>query len=710
MNMCHGGTLVDVMREYPEDKLPEPFVLAVLARVNVAVTTLHKTLGKAHLDLKPCNFFLKRKLPPTPQLLPEHARHVVLGDFGSCLELAYPEGSVRRDSRLRSTLAQLVQARTTPSFRPPELADLFCGSVIDTRTDYWSLGCALYKLMYFHAPFGDETTDLAVASGKWAFPAELSRALEMGVDPLTAENEARQSGIAFDSRRGPTYSDGLKQIVTRLIDRDPKTRLDSAGVVDAVRSMGLEVSTPHIKPAPTPDPAAVPTSKNTHQRKQSARSPRDQLDWFSASQPSSPTVTSAAPSECEAGTHFIAAPSVQMSDNSDLISYMFEPATGMVSPVESTGRGCASPDPFEAIAGIRQSHTVHPSLAPHTERPLSAISIKKVPVAAPALATLIETPAADEEPDAFTPENEVDVHFLAPGAAEAEIAAAVLADNTLSLGTLAPFISSMNVAAFLDELREHPFPPLSEPDAALRLAVPLFVLNQHGVAPVVARRFLASLPRPRAGYMGKLCELLRERLTIVAASPFCDLAAAHALSVALEGAGRQLSARAAEHLKALGRPPAANPLTPKFFGSLARQAARANALLNLQLQGPRSPGASPLPSPPPESSTHADSVAVLCEIRTVLASAAMIFGAVRREDLSGAAVTLQVVVQRLEIEYDKFRQHYAKLIHRLPPGELGLVGLPNDLPRKWRDFPACSPPGERRPAFPGLRRASKDAR
>ena len=39
------------------------------------------------------------------------------------------------------------------TYRPPELYHVATGSLVDERTDIWSLGCLLFALMHFRGPF-----------------------------------------------------------------------------------------------------------------------------------------------------------------------------------------------------------------------------------------------------------------------------------------------------------------------------------------------------------------------------------------------------------------------------------------------------------------------------------------------------------------------------------------------------------------------------
>eukprot|EP00767_Chilomastix_cuspidata_P003975 gnl/Chilomastix_cuspidata/4102.p1 GENE.gnl/Chilomastix_cuspidata/4102~~gnl/Chilomastix_cuspidata/4102.p1 ORF type:complete len:430 (-),score=87.37 gnl/Chilomastix_cuspidata/4102:72-1361(-) len=271
--LCKGGTYVELVNQKPTYKLSEKFILATLARILPPVAALHATRPTpvCHLDLKIENILLKEPIDfKAAALLPStlrrrHARGARLCDFGSCrtLNIAAPE--LRRDSALRTRLEAMIQAKTTPAYRAPELADLHSGFHIGPAADVFAIGCLLYKLMFLRAPFGDEASNLAMAAAKWAFPLEASELLDAvsdgAVSPTARQIReiAKRLGRPLDERTGPSYSPRIKQIVRRCLERNPRDRPDVWGLAGLLEEAGHRVRGMPERPADVAvEPPATP--------------------------------------------------------------------------------------------------------------------------------------------------------------------------------------------------------------------------------------------------------------------------------------------------------------------------------------------------------------------------------------------------------------------------------------------------------------------
>ena len=69
---------------------------------------------------------------------------------------------------LRVCCCLLPPQNTTPSYRAPEMVDLYRPAVINQQADIWALGVMLYQLLFKEQPFPDGT--LGIASGKYRIP------------------------------------------------------------------------------------------------------------------------------------------------------------------------------------------------------------------------------------------------------------------------------------------------------------------------------------------------------------------------------------------------------------------------------------------------------------------------------------------------------------------------------------------------------------
>jgi len=84
----------------------------------------------------------------------------------------------------------------SPAFMPPELCVAKHGQVSGRAADIWSMGCTLYCLLFGRIPFEKRGM------------IELYQSIRM--DPLEFETEC---------------SDDIKDLLTRLMEKDPKKRI-----------------------------------------------------------------------------------------------------------------------------------------------------------------------------------------------------------------------------------------------------------------------------------------------------------------------------------------------------------------------------------------------------------------------------------------------------------------------------------------------------
>jgi eukaryotic-like serine/threonine-protein kinase len=177
--------------------------------------------GVVHRDIKPGNLFLHRG---------QGDRVVVkVLDFGVAKFVAEP--LIDPDS---AELTQTGSMLGTPQYMSPE--QVLASKRVDFRTDLWSLGIVLYKMLTGSTPF--------------------SHAQTVGQAVLAICTEPFESV----QRRAPWVSSAQAAVVTRALKRDPEQRFSSAdAMLDALLAVtgGEEqLKTRDLASGPTPPPPA----------------------------------------------------------------------------------------------------------------------------------------------------------------------------------------------------------------------------------------------------------------------------------------------------------------------------------------------------------------------------------------------------------------------------------------------------------------------
>jgi AP2-associated kinase len=191
MELCPGGNLLDLQRrrEQAGRPLTEQEIVRLFVQCCRGVECLHRfDPPVAHRDVKLENLLLGG----------EDGRTVKLCDFGS----ATTRRTLVTTKEERVRLEEEVLRLTTPSYRAPELVDLYSRKLVSEQVDVWALGCALYALAFGKHAFGDEGSVLAILSGKFVFPTE------------------------------PYYSQEFKLLIYWLLESDPNIRPRVGDVVD----------------------------------------------------------------------------------------------------------------------------------------------------------------------------------------------------------------------------------------------------------------------------------------------------------------------------------------------------------------------------------------------------------------------------------------------------------------------------------------------
>lgn len=120
MDYIRGANLEQLRLEQPEERIPLPQALSIMAPIVDAVSYLHKQLPPViHRDIKPENI-----------IVPTASNEAVLVDFGLAKEYV-PEGTTT------------IIRRGTPGFAAPEQY----GGGTNPRTDVYGLGATFYTLL-----------------------------------------------------------------------------------------------------------------------------------------------------------------------------------------------------------------------------------------------------------------------------------------------------------------------------------------------------------------------------------------------------------------------------------------------------------------------------------------------------------------------------------------------------------------------------------
>ncbi len=134
MEQLHGSDLRHVIKE--RGRLPAPEAIHYALQACEALAEAH-SIGIIHRDLKPANLFLTQRTDGTPC--------IKVLDFGI--------SKVLGSADLEMTKTQAVLG--SPSYMSPE--QMRSARNVDARTDIWSLGVILYRLITGELPFRAES-------------------------------------------------------------------------------------------------------------------------------------------------------------------------------------------------------------------------------------------------------------------------------------------------------------------------------------------------------------------------------------------------------------------------------------------------------------------------------------------------------------------------------------------------------------------------
>ncbi|XP_061361838.1 phototropin-1-like [Gastrolobium bilobum] len=203
---CPGGELFLLLEQQPSKVLKEDAVRFYAADVVVALEYLH-CQGIIYRDLKPENVLLQNN------------GHVSLTDFDlSCLTSCKPQLLVpvtnEKKKQQKGNQAPIFMAepmRASNSFVGTEeyiAPEIITGSGHTSAVDWWALGILLYEMFYGYTPF-------------------------RGKNRQRTFSNILHKDLKFPKSKQVSLS--AKQLMYRLLDRDPKSRLGSQGGANDIK-------------------------------------------------------------------------------------------------------------------------------------------------------------------------------------------------------------------------------------------------------------------------------------------------------------------------------------------------------------------------------------------------------------------------------------------------------------------------------------------
>jgi len=219
MQRIQGVTLEDRLARGP---LPETEVIGIAFQVGEALAHAHAQ-GVLHRDLKPANVMV------TPE-----GRAIVL-DFGIA-RAADPAG----DNAATATLTVPGAVAGTPSAMSPEQAR---GEPLDARTDVFSFGTMLHRMLTGRDPFAGPTPADAIAAVLTREPAPLPAATSAELSRIVHKCLEKDRGLRYGSMREIVVDlERLRRGSTAAVAVAPKRRLRATARRAAVAALILAVA------------------------------------------------------------------------------------------------------------------------------------------------------------------------------------------------------------------------------------------------------------------------------------------------------------------------------------------------------------------------------------------------------------------------------------------------------------------------------------
>lgn len=152
----------------------------------------------------------------------------ILMDLGSVAPSPIPVTSNSVALQIQDTAAE----HSTMPYRAPELFDVRTDTVVDTKTDIWSLGCTLYACLVGKSPFemrSDETggtLSLCVLGGDWRFPDEGPAGVKRTNSMKQPQGQAAGGAGGASGAQTVQISEPIREVVRKCLAVEPADRPD----------------------------------------------------------------------------------------------------------------------------------------------------------------------------------------------------------------------------------------------------------------------------------------------------------------------------------------------------------------------------------------------------------------------------------------------------------------------------------------------------
>jgi len=188
MELVEGETLADEIKKLGQ--LPVDRAVRIFIQVAFAISYAHES-RVIHRDIKPSNIMVSKKAG-------DETEHVKILDFGIAKLTGVDEFN-------QQTLTKTGEIFGSPLYMSPEQCT---GTSVDHRSDLYSLGCVFYECLTGAPPFIGESA--------------LSTMMKHQGEKLLSLKEASL---------GTQYPQMLEEIVSKLLEKDPADRYQTANAL-----------------------------------------------------------------------------------------------------------------------------------------------------------------------------------------------------------------------------------------------------------------------------------------------------------------------------------------------------------------------------------------------------------------------------------------------------------------------------------------------